>query len=98
MKKRKQQTLYIKQAPKSVEIPSFRELDYKSYFLPMIVVYRNTSEFPGKVVARLFDLNSPTPYIVLGQSLETIRETIPGHFTNIGRKKQDDPVIKEVWV
>jgi hypothetical protein len=66
--------------------------------MPIITVYYNTLDFPHQFVARLFDLDNPTPFAVVKDSLLELREAIPHQFTNIGRNEEDVSVIVEVWI
>lgn len=66
--------------------------------IPMIVVYKNPSDYPDKYIARLWDLDKPTEFIAVKDTLEEIRSAIPCRFVNNGRRPNDDPVIVEVWV
>lgn len=65
---------------------------------PLLVVYNSPLDYPGKVVARLWAVNKPTHYVVVGEALDEVRNMIPAHFTNIGRDENDDPRIVEVWI
>ena len=64
---------------------------------PLIVVYHNPSDFPGKYVARLWDADNPTKYAVIADSLTVIHSTIPENMNCLARTKQDDPCIQETW-
>lgn len=67
--------------------------------LPLVTVYYNTSDFPGKYLARLWDMDKPTPYAVVRDTLDLIRLSIPTSFmSNLGRQPLDDPNIVEVWL
>lgn len=65
---------------------------------PLIVIYDNPSDFPGKYVARLWDMDKSTVYAVVAGSLAEIRNAIPKTMTCIGRTSQDDPCILETWI
>lgn len=74
--------------------------DCKSFIkrMPIIVVYKDTKDYPGQYVARLWDLITPTEVVVVKNTLEEIRNEIPEGFINIGRMSNDDPVIVESWI
>lgn len=74
--------------------------DYKSFVkrMPIIVIYKDTKDYPGQYMARLWDLMSPTKVVVVKDTLEEIRKEIPAGFINIGRMSIDDPVIVECWI
>ena len=66
--------------------------------IPLITIYYNPSDYPGKYVARLFDCSNPTHYIVLADTLENIRQSIPPTMRCFRRHPDDDPCIVEVWI
>jgi hypothetical protein len=76
---------------------TFIGFDFSNYSMPLITVYRNPSDFKGKFVARLFDLEKPTEYVIVKDTLEEVRAVIPPHFSRFARFEEDDPVIVEVW-
>ena len=65
--------------------------------MPMFVIYRDPVDYPGKFVARVFDLNKPTPYCAIRDSYNEIVETVPEAMTRIPRDPHDDPKIIETW-
>lgn len=65
---------------------------------PMIAIYHNPQDFPGAYVARLWELDKPTDFVMIADTLLKIREGIPGNFARIDRAPEDDPVIVETWV
>lgn len=65
---------------------------------PMITVYTNPADHPGKFVAHLFNMEQPTGYKIIRDDLEAIRADIPPHMVCIKRGPQDDPVIVENWI
>lgn len=64
---------------------------------PMIVIYDNPRDIPGKFVARLWKYGRATMDCVVKDTLEEIRQEIPPGFYRMGRQHMDDPVIVEVW-
>ncbi|WP_089610078.1 hypothetical protein [Dehalobacterium formicoaceticum] len=66
--------------------------------VPIIVIYNNPADYPGKFVARLWDVNKPTRYAVVKDTLEEARKAIPYFMWRIGRDEKDDPVIVEIWM
>jgi hypothetical protein len=67
--------------------------------VPIIAVYDNPTDYPGKYVARLWDIkNKPTNIVVVKDSLEAVRKAIPEGMHRIGRHSTDDPVIVETWI
>ena len=71
---------------------------YEEAELPMIVIYENPTDFPGKFVARLWDMIWPTDLHVVKDTYEELLEEIPDFMVKIQRLPFDDPVIKEVWM
>lgn len=65
---------------------------------PMLVVYDHPSDFPDKMVIRLFSSFEPTEFHQTADTLRGLDIFIPPTFHNIPRHKDDDPVIVEVWV
>lgn len=66
--------------------------------MPLITVYHDPADYPQKYVARLWDVNKPTCYVALADSLREVRAAIPAGMSNMGRSEQDDPSIVEVWL
>lgn len=79
-------------------LDTFHDFDFTPYRLPIITVYRGPLDFPDQYAARLFDLQSPTPFVVVKASLEEIQDAIPARFFRMNRQAPDDPVIVEVWI
>lgn len=61
--------------------------------MPLIVVYKNPSDYPNDYVARLWDLNVATPYAVVEKSMEEIKKAIPMHMVYVEPYADDDPNI-----
>ena len=66
--------------------------------LPLICVYNNPSDYPGKYVARVWDVDRPTNLVAIADSLEEIREAKPPEMMIMDRIPNDDPVIVETWI
>jgi len=66
--------------------------------LPLICVYNNPSDYPGKYVARVWDVDRPTNLVAIADSLEEIREAKPPEMMIMDRMQNDDPVIVETWI
>lgn len=67
--------------------------------ITLFVVYENPRDFPGKFVVRrwLDAVPERTPLRVCEQ-LHQARAVIPAGAANIGRMREDDPAIREVWI
>lgn len=70
----------------------------KSTRFPLICIYKNPKDYPGKYIARLWDVDRPTNIVAIAESLEEIRETKPADMVIMQRQPQDDPVIVETWI
>ena len=66
--------------------------------VPLICVYKDPADYPGKYVARLWDLQQPTGFVVVEDSLDEIRAAIPDGMVSFTRSGQDDPAIVETWI
>ena len=67
--------------------------------VPVIVVYKSPNDYPGKYVARLFDLDMPTRLVFVADSYVELTDRIPvQQLTRMDRNQQDDPAIVEVWM
>ncbi len=84
----------------SIVVDSFIELPLKQLcHVPIIVVYNSPSDFPGKYVARLWDIyKKATAYAMVAATLESIHMGIPVMMTRLGPAATDDPVIVETWL
>ena len=76
---------------------------YEMTNMPIITIYKNTTkDYPGKYVARLFDIKPGeilyTRYIMLSDNLEKIRSEIPPNMIMMLPQKNDDPVVLETWL
>lgn len=79
-------------------ISSFSEINLKEYQMPIICIFSNPSDFQEMFVARVFDVDKPTPYILMRTNLEAIRSEIPKGFSQVPRTSSDDPKIVESWI
>lgn len=87
---------------KNKVISSFKEMDKTGIFLPMIVIYKNPSDFPKRCVARVFDgkTGKPSAQCIVRKTVQECREDIrkAGFYIKLPRATADDPVIVESWV
>lgn len=81
-----------------MKVETLVNYDFSEFQLPLIAIYHNPSDFPGKFVARVYDLNEASPVHMVKNSLEEIRNRIPLEMSRLNRHQDDDPVIVEVWV
>lgn len=78
---------------KTIKIDTFEGFDFGPYFLPCITIYKDPIDFPNCIVARLFDLDTPTEFAMVKTSLAEIDNSIPISFAFIERSKEDPPQI-----
>lgn len=84
---------------KDIIIDNFTEDHLESVEFPIIAIYESPKDFPGKYVARLWEIGAkPTQYIVIKESLEKLRNCMPKDIVRIERQQQEDPVIVETWL
>ncbi len=86
-----------------VALPSFRELNMFAFKLPVIAIYFNTSDYPNKYIARVFEsLPTPIPkrYILIKDTLSEIETDIIENLNMIliNRDSTDDPHIIECFI
>lgn len=73
------------------------------HVIDLIVVYDHPSDYPDEYVARMHRVFSDgdaivTEALAISADLDTVRAAIPPGFYCIGRAREDDPVILEVWI
>ncbi len=69
----------------------------------LYVIYYNPSDFPGLYVVRRQFITAtgdifPDGMAFSGPTLESVREKIPEGLYNLGRNKNDDQTIIEIWI
>ena len=66
--------------------------------IPVIIVTANHDDYPRRYVARLWDMSVPTStqYIVLEDTLEELRKTIPAEMSRLPAAPDDS--IVEAWL
>lgn len=66
--------------------------------IPVIIVTANQDDYPRRYVARLWDMSVPTStqYIVLEDTLEELRKTIPAKMSRLPAAPDDS--IVEAWL
>jgi len=71
--------------------------------LRMWTVYRHPKDYPGKYVARLFEVDGngpqPTGSIVVTETLEALQQRMTEmNLVRLSRHPNDDRVIVETWI
>ena len=66
--------------------------------IPVIIVTANQDDYPRRYVARLWDMSVPTStqYMVLEDTLEDLRKTIPAEMNRLPAAPDDS--IEEAWL
>lgn len=58
------------------KVASIREVDFSGLKVPFIAVYKSPEDFPGKCVARIYELDKPTDTLMIKETLTEIEEDI----------------------
>ena len=70
--------------------------------LDMYVVYERPLDFPNSFVVRHWivdaDGGKPTDWMVVGKTLDDVRQAIPGYCVRLERSPEDEPQIVESWI
>lgn len=76
------------------------QIDVSDLEFPMIAIYANPKDYPGKYVARIFDLDKPTNTILLKDTLEELQNHIAESTTLsfFCRGAGDVPELVGVWL
>lgn len=62
------------------------------------VIYDHPRDYPDEVVCRWWRPEGAGPIVARGETVEEVREQLPEGLVNIGRFRDDDPAIAEVWI
>lgn len=65
---------------------------------PLIMVYKDPEDYPGKFVARLYNGRQGTHLIALADTLEEIRGAKPDCMSIIKRLESDPDKVAETWL
>lgn len=90
----------------NIVIPDFSKIDLNQFAsktdMPLIAVYHNPTDYPNKHVARLWTTGRGGPratlYIVIRDTLEDIRATIPAGMVCFNRDPSDVLSLVETWL
>ncbi len=82
------------------QISSIQEVDFSGLRVPFIAVYQSPEDFPGRYVARIFELDKPTDTVIVKKTLPELQEEIQAHTgkTFIPRESGDVPCLVGVWI
>lgn len=71
----------------------------KQATIPIITVYRNPADYPGKFVARVWDTDRPTNLAAIADTYEELLQAIPvNQMVRMAPDARDDPAIVETWI
>ena len=73
------------------------DLERASVTFPIICVYDSPDDYPGKTVARLWNMGTVTRIVAIADDVDSIRAKIPDGMVFIPRHPNDNPVIIETW-
>jgi hypothetical protein len=96
----------IKMKNDNIELESFLNYNFDEILndgeMLNIAIYFNTSDLPGKYVARVFKISAgnviPTRVCIIKDSIEEIRSNIPKCLNFIPRCDRDDEVIIGTYI
>lgn len=83
---------------KNKVVDSFLQVDVSDLKFPIISVFYNPLDQPGKYVARMFDLDQPTDTSMVKDTLVELYEGFPPNLTRIPRQPNDHESVVEVWL
>ena len=66
--------------------------------LAIWVVYDSPIDLPGRIVARKWLNDQPTPVLLQARSLAKIWDKLPPGLVRLDRHPTDDPKIVESWI
>ena len=65
---------------------------------PLITVYNDPAEFPGKYVARLFNGRQGTHLVAVADTLAEILKAKPKEMIRVQKHETDSPKVIETWL
>jgi hypothetical protein len=69
----------------------------RTYRLSGWIVMQDQPGYPGKVIARL-SAGTPTPYVLLADTLAEIHAALPAGLVRSDRQPSDPPEVVEIWL
>lgn len=79
-------------------VENLEDVDFSGLKFPFFVLYDHPSDFPDKIVVRVFDMDMPTNCVAVFNTLQEARAAMPEQFIRLARDPADDPVIIESYV
>ena len=83
----------------NIIISTIEEAELTGFMLPLVTVYHNPEDFPHKAVARIFNVDKPTKYIMVADSVEELENRLSeAGLYRLERRAEDVPAIVSVWL
>ena len=80
-----------------MELKSFKNIKKSEFKIMFISVYEKPLDYKNKFVARIFDVDKPTEFYIIKDSLEDIRKDIQNSFKGCALKfDRDDMDVKSI--
>ena len=81
-------------------VSTIQQIDIRNMKLPIIAVFEHPEDYPDKYVGRIFEIDQPTEYVVIKDSLQELQDDIGKHFVGVflTRAKKDVPSMVGCWV
>lgn len=83
---------------KDCVLENFNDVNFSKIKAGMIVIYDHPRDYRWGYVARIWDMDRPTNFVVADKDIGILRGMIPKNMNCIGRYQDDDPCIVEVWL
>lgn len=81
------------------QVENITQISLNKIRFPIIAVYKNPLDYPGKVVARVFDLNIPTEIMLLKETVEEMQQELKKTgMVFVQRTPNDHPSLVGTWI
>lgn len=79
---------------------SIKEVDLTGLKIPVVAVHISPGDYPGKNVARVFDITVPTNVVVIKETIGELMEDIRSNtnLTFMPRGAEDEESLVGVWL
>lgn len=81
-------------------VSTIQQIDIRNMKLPIIAVFEHPEDYPDKCVGRIFEVDQPTEYVVIKDSIQELQYDIGKHFVGVflTRAQKDVPSLVGCWV
>ena len=62
------------------------------------VIYEGPQQFPDQYVARRMHLCRPTTDVIVGDTINDVRNQLPAGLYRMPRCERDEPQVRESWI